>query len=275
MKRILLILLALFMICSRLAAAPCRAGDEPSRLRLAVAGATGNPAPRLAFETTFAGHTPVISAPKLRIVGQHVEITIPVADAALPSEPGASDSCASDDIDLGPLASGVYTVGILYEWSVGGVPQGFFGGATGGFVWDAIGFSPCSTTRTFRVDPPAPVAGTPVTIHSTRLEFAILVSTAVATAGHHITVTDSVTTEIPTQYTSRCMTTQANLGPLAAGAYDVDWRVVDFGVPNPAATGQLTFTVNAQAPAPIPTLSTPHLALLIALLALCAVAAMP
>ena len=156
---------------------------------------------RLHFETAVGGYAPQFGAAAVSAATPgNITIVVPVtddADAGGLNAPVPSTFCDSEDVEQGPLAAGIYNIGILHRILIGGVDHGLRGAGGVGLAWTAGGTMQCSTTRTFSLSPLSPAIDTPIRVTSTRLMTGSFVDATVQVGANTIDVTENVSSEVP------------------------------------------------------------------------------
>lgn len=197
---------------------------------------------RLHYENSFLGYAPQLGAPAVSVY----EHTISIVQAVVDAGPPENVVCNAEDVDLPPLAPGIYDVRVMHMRTTGDNGGALITGV-GGFILAADGSAQCTTTRSFALTSP-PVPDSPVVVRSTVMISGFYSSTYLLSRdGSTFHVEDLVSTEFPATYVPYCLTSAVDLGKLPIGAYRVEWKLNDLGIPRPAASG--TFSFNVAAPA--------------------------
>lgn len=194
---------------------------------------------RLHFEDTYSGYDPVFGAPAITQTGStqlccfypvpQFTITQPVTDTVNSAQAGAPDAtpiCHAEEIDLGPLADGVYAIAWFDHVSVYGMDAGMRASNPGsfGFRW-SNGAMQCSTESQIGAFP-APVKGVAFDLTRTLMSRDYSLAKTVSVAGNTINVDEVHYYEGPPPVSPPpCTTYTIPMAPLPAGEYTVIWRM--------------------------------------------------
>jgi hypothetical protein len=194
---------------------------------------------RLHFEDTYSGYDPTFGAPAITQTGNtewccyfpvaQFTITQPVTDTGNSAQTGApagTPICHAEEIDLGPLADGVYSIAWFDHVSVFGSDAGMRASNPGsfGFRW-TNGAMQCPTESQIGTFP-TPVKGVAFDLTRTLLSRDYSLAKTVNVTGNIINVDEVHYYEGPPLVSPPpCTTYTLPMAPLPAGEYTIIWRM--------------------------------------------------
>ncbi len=197
---------------------------------------------RLHYENSFLGYTPQFGTPAVSVFEHSINIVQPVMDVAPSGSASENIVCNAEDVDLPPLAPGIYGVQVMHVFP-NSEARGALVTGIGGFIIGPNGDVQCTTTRSFSLLPPA-VPGSPITLKSTIMTTGFYSGTDLLFRnGFTFYVLDRIAQEYPTTYVPYCLISAIDLGKMPAGAYAVQWGTNDFGASRPGELGTFSFNV--------------------------------
>jgi len=194
---------------------------------------------RLHFEDTYNGYDPIFGAPAITQAGStqwccyfpmaQFTITQPVTDTGNSAQTGApagTPICHAEEIDLGPLAEGVYSIAWFDHVSVFGSDAGMRASNPGSFAFRwSNGAMQCSTVSQIGTFP-TPIKGVAFDLTRTLMSRDYSLAKTVSVTGNIINVDEVHYYEGPPPISAPpCTTYTVPMAPLPAGEYTVIWRM--------------------------------------------------
>jgi hypothetical protein len=203
---------------------------------------------RLHFEDSYRGYTPSFGPPAVTEIADYprswppfikvVQTVTDSADSAVSGAAPPSTICHAEELDLGSLPDGNYTVGGYDQLSVNGSDLELRDSLFVSFLW-RNGTVQCTSIPELQVPSPA-VEGEPFDVGMNILALPWQVGAKVAVTGQNITVDVSTFYEGPGDKLPDCQTYKTTISALPAGEYTLTWRYTPWASLPTAMTSHVT-----------------------------------